>query len=193
MKKIVLIIFLFFNIKSAFTQDLNQNIYSGGMLILQPGYIFSENEHQKIQNYSYGLGGILRFYFYKHLTIGIYGGTQKTKYKTFGSENSYLSIGYGGPIIGFSGKVNKIRYTFSAFVGKGTIRNLHIESQNSSILTDAHFYKESSIIYSPVLSIDYTLSQRLHLTIQTVCLTAKTNNDKTIYNPTLQFGILFNR
>lgn len=193
MKKLFLtIIFLFFII-SAFSLDTNKNIYSGGMLILQPGYMITENEFQNIHNLNFGIGGILRFYFYEYFTAGIYGGSQKTKYNSSNSKNSYINLGYGGIIIGFSRKTNKLRYTVSAFIGKGTIRNLHIESQNNNMLVDAYFYKNSTIILSPVLSIDYAVSQRLLITLQTVCLTAKFDNNKSLYNPTLQLGILFNR
>lgn len=193
MKKLLLNIIFFFIIISAFSQDSNNNKYSGGMLILQPGFIITENGHQNIQNYNFGVGGILRFYFYRFITAGIYGGTQRTKYNSSNSENSYISLGYGGPILGFSRKARKLRYTLSAFIGKGTIKNLHIESQNNNMLTDAYFYKKSTLVFSPVLSIDYAVSQRLLLTLQTVCLTAKFDEDKTLYNPTLQLGILFNR
>jgi len=193
-KKITLLIFVFLIfLSSNFSQESNQNIYSGGMLIVQPGLIFTENNHQKIENNSLGLGGILRFYFKNNLTTGIFGGTQKTKYSTTMSENSYLSLGYGGPFLGYSFKVKKMRYTASAFVGRGTIKNLHIENQNNSILNEAYFYKIPTFVFSPILSIDYELSQRLHLSLQAVCLYSKFDNNKTLYNPTLQFGVLFNR
>jgi len=192
MKKLLLIISLFFITLSASTQD-SENIYSGGMLILQPGYIITENGHQSIKNLNLGVGGILRFYINRYITVGIYGGTQRTKYYSSNSKNSYISLGYGGPILGFSRKYGNLRYTLSAFVGKGTIRNLHIENQNNNMLIDAYFYKKSTIVFSPVLSIDYAVSQRLLLTVQTVCLTAKIDDDNRLYNPTLQLGILFNR
>ena len=173
MKKLLIIfIFIFISI-SAFSQDSNNNIYSGGMLILQPGYIFTENGHQNIQNFSFGVGGILRLYFYRYITAGIYGGTQRTKYNSSDSENSFLSLGYGGPILGFSEKARKLRYTVSAFIGKGTIRNLHIESQNNNTLTDAYLYKKSTIVFSPVLSIDYPVSQRLLLTLNILAQTGQ--------------------
>jgi len=172
--------------------DTNKNIYSGGMLILQPGYLITKNDYQSINHSNFGIGGILKFYPYKHLTVGIYGGSQKTHYPSSNSQNSYINIGYGGPFIGFSIKPNKIRYTISAFVGKTTIRNLHINSQNNVVLSDAYLYKHSSLIYTPILSIDYPISKRIVLTLQTVCLTTKIANE-SLYNPIMQFGILFNR
>ena len=178
---------------SAFSLDTNKNIYSGGMLFFQPGYMITENEYQNIHHFNFGIGGILRFYFYEHFTAGIYGGSQRTNYHSSNSKNSYINFGYGGPILGFSRKARKLRYTVLAFIGKATIRNLHIESQNNYMLVDAYFYKYSTLIYSPILSIDYAVSQRLLLTLQTVCLTAKFDNNKSLYNPTIQFGILFNR
>lgn len=192
MKKLSLIICLLLFITSAFSQNSKKNIYSGGMLFFQPGYMITENEYQDIRHPDFGIGGILRFYFYDTFTAGIYGGTQRTSYNSSYSENSYITVGYGGPIVGFSRQFGQFRYSASAFVGKATIRNLHIEKQDSHLLVDAHFYKYSTLVYSPVLSVDYALTQRLLLTLQTVCLTSKFDN-KSLYNPTVQFGILFNR
>ena len=163
------------------------------MLILQPGYTITENRHQKIKDVGFGIGGILRFYFYGYFTAGIYGGTQRTKYTSTHAENSYINLGYGGPFLGFSRKAGKFRYTVSAFAGKGTIRNLHIESQDNNVLTDAYLYKNATIVFSPILSLDYAMSQKLQLTLQTVCLTATFDDDKSFYNPAIQIGILFNR
>jgi hypothetical protein len=177
----------------SFSQESKTQLYSGGMLIVQPGYLTANNSHQPIQDVSFGLGGILRFYFFGYLTAGIYGGTQRANYKSSGSQNSYISLGYGGPFIGFSRKAGKFRYTFSGFVGKGTIRNLHIEKQNQSLLTEAYFYRKPTTIISPILSIDYALSQRLLITFQTVCLNAQYTGNGSLYNPILQIGVLFNR
>jgi hypothetical protein len=193
MKKLLIIILLFFIAISACSQNLNKSIYSGGMLFLQAGYTIAENRHQSINDFSFGIGGILKFYFCRYFTTGIYGGTQRTKYSSVNSENSNINLSYGGPFLGFSLKAGKFRYTLSAFVGKGTVKNLHIESQNNNMLTDAYLYKNSTMVFSPILSLDYAMSQRLLLTLQTVCLTTKFDVDKTLYNPTFQIGILFYR
>ena len=162
------------------------------MLFFQPGYMITENDYQNIRHLDFGMEGILRFYFYEYLLPEFMVDHKEQIIIPLTPKTQYVSIGYGGPVLGFSKKTGKLRYTASAFIGKATIRNLHIESQNNYMLVDAHFYKHSTLIYSPVLSIDYALSQRLLLTLQTVCLTAKPDN-KSFYNPTIQFGILFNR
>lgn len=174
----------------AFAQQ--KDIYSGGMLILQPGLTLTSNEHQDIRDNSFSIGGILRMYFGNCFTAGIYGGSQKTGYKTTNSENSYLDLGYGGPFLGLSQKLGKFRYTASAFVGMGTFKNLHIESQNGTELTNADWYQSATVVYSPMLSLDYALTKKLYVTAQTICLMGKFNN-KSFYNPTFQLGILFSR
>jgi len=191
MKRLLLIIILFCIAKPVFSQNLNENTFSGGMLILQPGYTFAENNHQTIKDISFGVGGILRFYFLGYFTAGVYGGVQKTSYHSFNSKNSYINLSYGGPFVGLSHRTGKFRYTLSAFVGIGSVKNLHVENQNSDMLTDAYLYKNSATVLSPILSLDYALTQRLFLTAQTVCLTTKFDS-KTLYNPTFQIGILFN-
>ena len=192
LKQAFFIVFFFSFMTSATAQDRENSIYSGGMLVLQPGYIIAENEYQDIHNINYGVGGILRFYFYNYFTAGVYGGTQTTNNYSPESRNSYIHIGYGGPFFGLSKKIKKWRYTVSAFIGQAAIKNLHVENQVNNRLVDAAFYNHSAIIFSPVLSIDYALSQKLVVTLQTVCLTAKYDN-KQLYNPVLQFGMLFNR
>lgn len=195
MKEFIVSTLLIVLVHSGFSNnsDTTSNIYSGGMLIIQPGYSLASNSYQEIQNLNFGLGGILRFYFFDIFTAGIYGGTQRTKYDTENSKSSYLSIGYGGPFVGLSKRIGNFRYTASGFVGKGTIRNLHVQNQMGNQLVEASFYKTSTIVLSPILSVDYSLTQRLQLTVQAVCIMAKQENKEYLYNPTLQIGILFNR
>jgi hypothetical protein len=193
MTRIIVFIGLAFISLSGFSQSGTKHIYSGGMLFFQPGYTMTSNGHQEIESMSYGLGGILRFYFYEHFTAGIYGGTQKTKYATELSDLSYISLGYGGPFLGVTHEKGKVRLTASFFAGKGTVRNLHVESEYHNLLLLSWFYKEPAFVFSPLLSIDYALTPRLNLTLQTVCLTASYGEDKMLYNPTLQIGVLFGR
>lgn len=171
----------------------NKSVYSGGMLLFQPGYTIASNDRQDIKASSFAIGGILRMYFGKNLTAGIYGGSQKTTYPSANSVNSYFNFGYGGPFVGLTRKSGKIRYTVSAFAGMGSIRNLHIENQIGETLTEAYLYQHSALVYSPILSLDYALTKRLSLTFQTICLTGSFDGGRKFYNPTMQFGVLFSR
>jgi hypothetical protein len=193
MKRIALLTLTFLLTLSSFPQQTTKPVYSGGMLILQPGYAMTTTRHQKINQLGFGIGGILRFYFLNNGTAGIFGGSQRTGYSSGGSENSYLNLGYGGPFAGFSHKKGKFRYTASVFAGKGSIKNLHIGQQTDEQLLDAYWKKHPVWVFSPILSIDYSLSQKLLVTLQAVCLTAKYDGDRRLYNPTLQLGVLFNR
>lgn len=193
MKKILTIALFSLFAVSVLSQNEDKSLYSGGMLVFQPGYVYSENNNQQIKTGNLGIGGIIRFYFCNHFTTGIYGGTQKTSYNSTSSENSYINLGYGGPFLGFSTQHGKFRYTVSAFVGMGAIKNLHIESQTNNLLSEAYLYSNSTVVLSPIISLDYALTQRLALTFQAVCLTAKVNDDKLFFNPALQIGFLFGR
>ena len=192
MRKIVFGIFCLSFLTSVNAQEESKSLYSGGMLILQPGYTITGNDHQDIRDMSSSIGGILRMYFGRCFTAGIYGGSQKTHYKTTGSDNSYINLGYGGPFFGFSHKSGKFRYTASAFAGMGVFRNLHIENQTGNYLSNANLYKASTIVYSPILSVDYAITKRIYLTAQTLCLMGEFQN-QSFYNPTFQMGILFSR
>jgi len=186
----LLIILLFSQL--SFSQAEVKSVYSAGMLFYQPGYTSTTNKFQNIKGNSNSIGGIIRLYFYDYFTTGIYGGSQKTLYKSKNSNNSFISIGYGGAFAGLSTKKNKFRYTLSAFVGMGSFKNLHIENQNNNTLTESYLYKCSAYLYSPILSLDYSITSRILATIQATYLVAKYDN-KTLNNPTFQVGILFNR
>lgn len=175
------------------TQNENKGVYSGGMLLFQPGYTITSNDRQDIKASSFAIGGILRMYFGKHLTAGIYGGSQKTIYPSANSVNSYFNFGYGGPFVGLTHKSGKYRYTLSAFAGMGSIKNLHIENQTGESLTEAYLYQHSALVYSPILSLDYALSKRLSLTFQALFLMGSFDGGRKFYNPTMQCGVLFNR
>lgn len=192
MKKAFLLFIFLLIVASIFAQKEKKSLYSGGMLFLQPGITFATNEKQDIRNLSFSIGGILRMYFCKYLTAGVFGGNVKTEYLTRGSGNSYLYLGYGGPFLGVSIESGKFRYTASAFGGIGSFRNLHIDNQAGTDLVDANFYKGSAFVYSPLLSLDYAITRRIYLTAQTVCLMGKYNGN-LFYNPTFQLGILFSR
>lgn len=192
MKKTILSLICLVFAATLFSQEKTKSLYSGGMLILQPGLMITSNEHQEIRAASSSVGGILRMYFGKYFTAGIYGGSQNTHYKTSGSDNSYISLGYGGPFLGVSHKIGKFRLTASAFAGMGSFQNLHIENQTGNVLVDADLYKTPTVVYSPILSVDYAITKRIYLTAQTICLMGK-YDENAFYNPTFQVGILFSR
>lgn len=194
MKKVLIVVVLsILFVPQLKAQDPQKSIYSGGMLLLQPGLTITNNKHQDIAALSNSIGGILRLYFFDYLTVGIYGGSQKTNYKTAGSDNSYINLGYGGPFVGFSRELGRFRYTASAFIGMGSIKNLHIDQQNADVLTDAHLYEYSTLLLSPILSVDYALTRRLCLTMQAICLSGSYGDGQRLLNPTLQVGLLFRR
>jgi hypothetical protein len=178
---------------AGWSQESVKNHYSGGMLALQPGYTMTTTAHQHVENVGMGIGGILRFYFFDYLTTGIYGGSQKTTYNSVGSRNSYINLGYGGPFIGVSKKAGHFRYTASAFAGMGSIKNLHIENQTDNTLNESYLYHYSTMVFSPILSLDYAMTRKISLTMQAVYLIAAYDGGKMLYNPVLQVGILFNR
>ena len=192
MKRYILVLLFFTILVVTKAYSTNTNTYSGGMLIFQAGQVSASNQHQDIDDISFGLGGILRFYFLNHFTAGIFGGTQRATYSTSSSESSYISLGYGGPFIGLTHSSGKFRYTASAFLGMGSVKNLHVEQQNANLITEAYLYKSSTRVFSPIVSLDYSITPRLLLTTQMVFLLAN-YNERRFQSPTLQVGILFNR
>jgi TM2 domain-containing membrane protein YozV len=81
MKKTIILICFIILSQISHAQE-KKYLYSGGMLLLQPGYAMTSNPSQNINSLGFGIGGILRFYLKKHLTLGIIGGSQKTGYQS---------------------------------------------------------------------------------------------------------------
>lgn len=187
------VIFCTFILLTVHAVQANRPAYSGGMLIYQPGFSITSNPHQDIREFNSSIGGILRFYLGKYLTVGAYGGSQKTYYNTSGSENSFTSLGYGGPFVGLSHLTGKMRFTASAFAGQGTLKNLHIQHQNDANLVDADLYIQPVMVFSPIISIDYAITARISFTVQAVCLYAGLNDNHKYVSPALQFGFLISR
>lgn len=184
-----LLIFFILNLSS----QENKNMYSGGMLFFQTGYVSASNSYQKINNFSTGIGGILRFYFKKHLTLGIHGGSNKAIYKSKNSENSYISFAYGGPFVGITAKKNKFRFCSSLGIGMGKLRNLHIESQTETVLNESELFFYSGVSLNPLLSFDYNFTEKIALTTQLMTIITLYNKNDLYFCPTLQIGVLFNR
>lgn len=168
-------------------------MYSGGMLFLQPGYTIAQNPHQNIEALGFGIGGILRFYVKNHICVGIIGGNQKTGYNSTGSENSYISLGYGGPLIGYTYHKNSFRFCAAISVGMGKMKNLHIESQSGVDLSDADYYIYKTWVGYPIISADYLITEKIAITSQLICLGTSYNKNDLYFCPVFQIGILFNR
>jgi hypothetical protein len=191
MKKTVFFIFILVTLQSISQDD--KYLYSGGMLLFQPGYSITQNSYQSIESLSFGIGGELRFYIKNHLTLGIIGGSQKTGYVSSGSENSYITLGYGGPFVGYTYFRNKLRFCASVSVAKGRIKNLHIENQTGVVLNNADYYSYSAWLAYPILSLDYMMTKKIAFTSQLIFLSAVYNENDLYFCPVFQIGVLFNR
>jgi len=174
-------------------QTGSQPLYTGGMLMFQPGLSYASNPHERFEGVSFGLGGILRFYFGGDITAGIMGHSHKAKYETGGSDQSTLSLGYGGPFVGFSKNADNHRITLGVFGGMGTLRNLHIEKQTGNLIEKAYLYRHRAFVFSPIISLDIHLTAKLSLVLQGMSPIAFYDQQRIYVNPTAQFGIVFNR
>jgi hypothetical protein len=191
MKRLVIFLLIIFALKSQAQDD--KYLYSGGMLLFQPGFTLAKNQFQNIESLSFGIGGELRFYIKDHLTLGIIGGSQKTRYSSSGSENSYITLGYGGPFVGYMYFKNKLRFCASVSVAKGRIKNLHIQDQTGVALNDAYYYSYSAWVGYPMLSLDYMMTKKIAFTSQLIFLSAVYNENDLYFCPVFQIGVLFNR
>lgn len=190
MKLFLLLIVIIAAMKAKAEDKADKNIYSGGMHILQPSLVNLTNLYGEYSSIGSGIGGIMRFYIGSNFAAGIYGGSLRANYDTEGSENSYVNLGHGGLFIGFTQKYNRWRFNASAGVGRGSLKNLHIEQQQGSELLNANLFDTSAIVYVPFGGFDYEITKRLLFTTQISYFMADNMNYQ---NTVLQIGLLFNR
>jgi hypothetical protein len=163
------------------------------MLFFQPGYAIAKNDSQNIKAFGLGIGGLMRFYLKDHLTLGIAGGSLRTTYKSVNSDNSYISLGYGGPFFGYTLSRPKFRFCVALSIGMGRIKNLHIEEQDGVVLNSASFYSYSAKLAYPIISLDYHITQKISVVFQTIFITAHYNKNDLYFCPVFQIGIAFSR
>ncbi|MDR2009273.1 MAG: hypothetical protein LBQ22_02175 [Bacteroidales bacterium] len=194
-KLVALFLLCFLLNSTGFSQEDKKNhlLYSGGMLFFQPGYTMTKNEFQSVESLGIGIGGLLRFYIKEHLTLGVIGGNQKTSYSSTNSDNSYISLGYGGVFFGYTLLRDKFRFCAAVSLGMGRIKNLHIEDQNGVVLNSASFYSYPAKVAYPMLSFDYFITKKISVVFQTIYLTAHYNKNDLYFCPVFQLGIVFNR
>ena len=117
MGKFSLLLPILFFLTEVKAQDTDKSVsFTGGMFVQPSIYLSDVPGHD---GFSFGLGGMLKFQMTDHFFLGGAGGTMHRNYETYGSENSYLDLGYGGLIGGWYNDFDKWRLSAHTFCRHG--------------------------------------------------------------------------
>ena len=201
-------IFLFFCYIAIFTQTTAQNQdvsnkkmsfqgYSGGMM-LHTGYlsggevnIADFSEKINVQGTPFGIGGLLRFHFGKHLRIGSEGYSSTLHYW---KNKSYTTLGWGGLLIDYQWKMDKFTVFAGGTIGGGSLKNVTILNNVSShsIKENAVYQKHTVFIADPFIGMEYAVAQRVHLIAKIDCIFNIANKPADFaIGPRLYVGVIF--
>jgi len=201
-------IFLFLYCMAVFIQIAAQNQdvnskkmyfqgYSGGMM-LHTGYlsggevnIADFSEKINVQGTPFGIGGLLRFHFGKHLRIGSEGYSSTLHYW---KNKSYTSLGWGGLLLDCQWKINKFTVFAGGTIGGGSLKNVTILNNVSthSIKENAVYQKHTVLIAAPFIGMEYAITQRVHLITKIDCILNITNKPSDFaIGPRVYAGVVF--
>ncbi|MCL2131150.1 MAG: hypothetical protein FWH36_01650 [Lentimicrobiaceae bacterium] len=149
--------------------------YSGGMMV-HTGYISAGEvnlpdfqEKIKIQGMPWGLGGVLRFHFGKHLRIGGEGYNSTLHY---GKNKSYAALSWGGLLIDCQWNINKFTLFLGGTIGGGNVKNITLLNPVSARSTgeNAVYRRYAVMIADPFIGMEYALTQRIRLIAKADCI-----------------------
>ncbi|MFA7081032.1 MAG: hypothetical protein WC135_00310 [Bacteroidales bacterium] len=165
-------------------QNNNKPRLIGGMYV-HSGYL------SNIKDFSYGLGGKLAFKLNSKFRIGAEGYGSSSEFK---KDGSFYSIGWGGVLGEFimydTEKTNfLIGLTFGGAVNKQM--DMIKRNNETDIYDMVSWKKESTLVLSPFLSFEYSVSKKANLSLKVDYLISPTNE---IFNSGLRVyvGCLFN-
>ena len=165
---------------SLFAQDLEIKKtyfqgYSGGMM-LHTGYVSGgkinvSNLQEKIdvQGFPFGVGGVLRFHFGKHLRIGGEGYSSNLRY---GKNKSFLYLGWGGFLIDCQWEIKKFTVFCGGTLGGGSVKNVAITNTipANPLKNNALYRKYAVMLIDPFIGMEYAVSSKLHLIAKVDCI-----------------------
>lgn len=171
--------------------------YSGGMM-LHTGYLLGGKikvanfpEKIKIQGAPFGIGGLLRFHFGKHLRMGGEGYNSSLRYW---KNKSYTSLGWGGLLVDCQWKINKFTVFAGGTIGGGNLKNTTVLNNASShfIEKNAVYQKHTVMLIDPFIGMEYAIAQRVRLIAKIDCLVNLTPKQSDFaIGPRFYAGIVF--
>ena len=197
MKKSKIFLIVFYVVISAglsnrlIAQESEHPLFTGGMF-LHFGYLSNERPEANIDGITKGLGGKLVFYTGKHIRIGTEGYASTFNYP---SDKGFYKLGWGGAVVEFYKVYNRLAFVGGATVGRGGIKDLYLKDANiyDREPDDAIYEKQSFWVFTPSISSEYLLSEKIRLVVKADYILAPGSGVEkmTASGPKLYVGILF--
>jgi hypothetical protein len=172
-------------------QNVKHPLFTGGMF-LHVGYLSNDRSEAKIDGITKGLGGKLVFYTGKHIRIGTEGYSSTFNYP---SEKGFYKLGWGGAVVEFYKEIGSWAFVGGATAGRGGTKDLYLKDANiyDREPDDAIYEKQSFWVFTPSISSEYLLSEKIRLVIKADYILAPgVGIEKmTASGPKLYVGILF--
>jgi len=201
MKRNIVLILLILASLQVCAQDSQKKMrytgYAGGMM-LNSGYLFGgkydlNGASKTIQGVPFGIGGVMKLCFGKHLRVGFEGYTSSLAYD---SNKSSVSLGWGGVLADCKWELGKVTLFAGASFGGGRYKHIiNTETKDAEYNEDLFLYRSIPVLVGvPFIGIEYAISTRLHLSakVDTTIYLNKNESD-FVKGPRLYLGFLFCR
>jgi hypothetical protein len=177
--------------------------FSGGMM-LHLGYVQSKNftltgadnfsKQLKLSGLAWGIGGQVRLHFRNNWRVGTEGYVTEHKY----SNNSYISVGWGGILADYIWNLGKFMPFAGCTFGGGSQKNVTILEaiDNDFVLekNNVSFRKFGFLCMAPFVGTEIALNKKIHLMLKVDYITNFSNPQPDfVTGPRFYFGFMFCR
>ncbi|MEG1555186.1 MAG: hypothetical protein RR356_00465 [Bacteroidales bacterium] len=183
---------------------MHYKAFSGGMM-LHTGYVFGgkstvyDAHHnfigsKEMKGTPWGIGGVLRFHFGKHLRIGTEGYSTNLQY---GKNGSFVQLGWGGFLMDCQWIIEKFTLFVGGTLGGGGVKNLTLlDNSHTDFVEEGHAtYRKYGVgLLTPFMGFEYAVTPKLHLIVKLDYIMNITNPQPDfVTGPRIYFGVLFCR
>ncbi|MBI4977906.1 MAG: hypothetical protein HZC28_10500 [Spirochaetes bacterium] len=165
---------------------------NGGMFY-HAGYGDVRSPFGDISGLSAGLGGRLAFSVLPWLRAGGMGFASGFDYNGPGLPGSYCSIGAGGATVEAFTAFGPVVCSIGMLAGGGTIRQLHIISNQSAGVSTVSYTSTGTFIAVPFCIIEMPVTPAFSIAVMADWLFGTRIISGSSYGPRVHLGILFNR
>lgn len=136
-------------------------VYAGGMM-LSGGVVDLQHTFDKMNGWHTGVGGRLFFMPWRGIRVGIMGGTGKMRY---GDEESRFQYNHNAMSLEWGFSLGRFIIAAGLTGGRSQYYILHKNEVTPEGVITAREYQDAVFAFSPVTSLEFTLSGRLRAAV----------------------------
>lgn len=187
-------------IERALQSDKIYKGFSGGMYV-HLGYIKSAKfslydgasstffpEKKQINDLTYGIGGVLKFFIGKYFRLGFEGYASTSNYEKIGSK---YKLGWGGLLVDCYYPLGRFLPYVGLTIGGGGVSNLSFV-QVSPTYKEVLYDKYTTFLITPFVGVEYMLTDRINCSFKVdfIC-DVLGEHDSFAWGPRFYLGIIF--